>query len=190
MNPWFMLSALLAILAQLAWPQATPNFTGRWILDLEKCTFSEGTPRPSGVEIIVTQTKSSIQSDWRITSPSRSVHVALQFTTDGTESHNRSGGNEIAFGSLTVPRDASAEGADIFTSGKQNDRELKVNYHWTDIARAKRQVELDETWKLSSDGKVLNIDRTSGRDHYGAGVATKEVHTLLVFKRAATPQKK
>jgi hypothetical protein len=109
---------------------------------------------------------------------------------DGTESYNPSGGNETAFESLNIPTSASASGANISMSGKWRGRELQVTSRWPDVAHAKRQFELDDTWKLSSDGKTLNIDRTPGPDHSGAGVATTEVHTLLVFERAATPQKK
>lgn len=190
MDMRLMLPTFFTIFGSLAWPQATPNFTGHWVLNAQKSTFPTDRSQLPRLEINVTQDRTSIQSEWQLTSSGRSVHLRLHFKTNGTESYNSSGGNEAAFQSLDVPSNAPESGADIFMAGTWHGQELNVTSHWRDVAHDKRQFELDDIWKLSSDRKTLTIDRTSGRDHYGRGVATTEVHTRLVFERAAAPQGK
>jgi hypothetical protein len=185
MNMRLIVPTSIAV-ASLAFPQVEPNFSGRWILDSERSSVPQNAPRPSNVQIAVTQRPGSVESDWQLPSPSGTTRLVFRFKTDGTSSFVPSGGNERAFESLGVPRDAEPAGPDIEVSGSWKGRELTVRSKWYNPN--KREVELDDTWKLSADRKTLTIDRTSGPQHSGGGVATIETHSLFVFKRASPPK--
>jgi hypothetical protein len=136
-------AALLLLLSASAWAQdAKPNFTGKWNLDVAKSDFGPMPPPESMVHVIehkepslkvVTTTKSA-QGETTNERP---------LTTDGKEN---------------VYKMRGPDGEQPVTStSKWNGKALATSFK---LSAQGTEFEINDSWTLSDDGKVLTVART------------------------------
>jgi hypothetical protein len=141
-----LLSALFVLLvlpiaASLRAQDATPNFSGKWNLDLAKSDFGP-MPPPESVFHVIEHKEPSVKIVTTQKTAQGEVTNERQLTTDGKESVNkmRMGGGEQEVKSTST------------WSGKALTTAFKIDMQGN-------AFDVTDSWKLSDDGKVLTIVR-------------------------------
>jgi hypothetical protein len=129
---------VLAILAVAALPLlAKPNFSGDWKLNVSKSEFGE-MPAPDSMTQKVAHDDPNLKIAVKQSSERGEFEFEAGYTTDGKECTNQFGP-----GTMKSTLNYDGETLVIVTKGSFNDNEFTMTDKWT----------------LSSDGKVLTINR-------------------------------
>lgn len=137
-----LVAALLCLSSPLAWAQDTkPNFTGKWSLDVAKSDFGP-MPPPESIVHVIEHAEPNIKITTTQKSEAGETSNSRTFTTDGKETTSK-----VTMGG--TPQD-------VKTTGKWDGQTLAM------VATFDAQgatIQLNDTWTLSEDGKVLTITR-------------------------------
>ena len=136
-----LLAVLLGFISP-AWSQdAKPDFTGKWSLDAAKSDFGQ-MPAPDSIVQDIEHKEPNLKVTTSIKSTAGDTSNTRTFSTDGKESTNK----------LSMMGTEQA----VKTTAKWEGQSLAV------VASFDAQgatVQLNDTWTLSADGKVLTIAR-------------------------------
>jgi hypothetical protein len=143
-NP--LLSALFVLLvfsvaASLRAQDATPNFTGKWSLDASKSDFGP-MPPPESVVHVIEHNEPSVKIVTTQKGAQGEATTERQLTTDGKENINKM-------------RMGPAE-QDVKSTTKWNGKALTTAFK---LDMQGNVLDVNDSWKLSEDGKVLTIVR-------------------------------
>ena len=142
----FFLLTLFAAATSLAFA-AKPNFTGEWKVDTAKSDFGD-MPAPDSIVMQIDHTDPKVaMKQFQTGGPRGEMKADLTYMTDGTETKNAVRGNEIA------------------STGKWSGEALKIT---TKMSWQGNSVNIVETWKLTSGGKILEIVREVNSDQGGS----------------------
>jgi hypothetical protein len=134
---------LILLVVSTAHPQdATPNFTGKWSLDIAKSDFGP-MPPPESVVHVIDHKEPTIKMVTTQKSAQGEATNERVLTTDGKENVNKM-------------RMGSPDPQDVKSTTKWNGKTLGTSYK-LDIQGT--PIDVNDTWKLSDDGKVLTIVR-------------------------------
>jgi len=136
-------TCIALVLAAAAWAQnATPNFTGKWNIDLAKSDFGP-LPPPESVVHVVEHKEPNIKIVTTQKTAQGETTNERMLTTDGKENVNkmRMGGSE----QQEVKSTSKWNGTTLMTA-------FKVDFQGSTL-------DFNDSWKLSDDGKVLTILR-------------------------------
>ena len=134
---------LVLLLSASAWAQdAKPNFTGKWNLDVAKSDFGPMPPPDSVVHVIehkepnvkIVTTQKSAQGE---TTNERLL------TTDGKENVNK----------MRMGPDGEQQ---VTSTSKWNGKALATSFK---LSAQGAEFDINDSWTLSDDGKVLTIVR-------------------------------
>jgi hypothetical protein len=120
---------------------ATPNFTGKWTIDLAKSDFGP-MPPPESVVHVVEHQEPNIKIVTTQKGPQGEATNERALTTDGKDNVNkmRMGGSE----------------QDVKSTTKWNGKTLTTAFK-LDVQGS--TFDFNDSWKLSDDGKILTIVR-------------------------------
>ena len=139
-----VLAVLISFIAAPAWAQgAKPDFTGKWSLDAAKSDFGQ-MPAPDSIVQDIEHKEPNLKVTTSIKSAAGDTTNTRTFSTDGKESTNK----------LSMMGTEQA----VKTTAKWEGQSLVV------VASFDAQgatVQLNDTWTLSPDGKVLTIGRVA-----------------------------
>ena len=137
-------AALLAFLmSESAWAQnATPDFTGKWNLDIAKSDFGP-MPTPESVVHVIEHKEPNIKIVTTQKSAQGEITNERMLTTDGKENVNK----------MRVGPDSEQE---VKSTSKWNGKALATSFK-LDVQGA--AFDFNDSWTLSDDGKVLTIVR-------------------------------
>jgi hypothetical protein len=136
----FVLIALL-IAASLQAQDVIPNFTGKWTLDASKSDFGP-MPPPESIVHVVDHKEPSVKIVTTQKGAQGEFTTERQLTTDGTENVNKM---RVGPGEQEVKSTTKWSGKALTTAFK-----LDMQGSLFDV---------NDSWKLSEDGKVLTIVR-------------------------------
>lgn len=142
MKKAILTTCAVLVLSVSAWAQdATPNFTGKWAIDIAKSDFGP-MPPPDSVVHVVEHKEPNIKIVTTQKTPQGETTNERSLTTDGKENVNkmRMGPGEQEVKSTT----------------KWNGKALATAFKLDMQGNA---FEINDSWKLSDDGKVLTIVR-------------------------------
>lgn len=143
MKKTFLTACAVLLVSASAWAQdATPNFTGKWTIDLAKSDFGPMPPPESVVHVIehnepnikIVTTQKGAQGE---TTNERAL------TTDGKENVNKM-------------RMGGAEQQEVKSTSKWNGKTFATAFKLDMQGNA---FDVNDSWKLSDDGKVLTVVR-------------------------------
>ena len=136
--PWRILSVLSLLFAvSPLQAQSKPDFSGTWRVNLEKSDFGS-LSRPTGLINKIVHREPNIELTMTEISASGETVTKAHFTTDGKENSNSSRGNTVRSRQWWDGNVLVAEAQGTFAGAQ-----------FTGKSR----------WTLSSDGKVLTIER-------------------------------
>ena len=137
-----VLAVLIGFVSSPAWSQgAKPDFTGKWNLDAAKSDFG-AMPAPASIVHDVEHKEPNLKITTTQKSEAGESTNTRTFSTDGKDSTNK-----ITMMGAEYP---------VTTSAKWDGQSLAVTASF-DAQGA--TVQLNDTWTLSPDGKVLTITR-------------------------------
>ena len=137
-----VLAALIGFLSSPALSQgAKPDFTGKWSLDTAKSEFGQ-MPAPDSMIHDIDHKEPNVKITTSLKSTAGDTTNTRTFSTDGKASTNK----------LSM---AGAEQA-VTTTAKWDGQSLAVSAAFDAQGTP---VQLNDTWTLSADGKVLTIVR-------------------------------
>ncbi len=129
---------LIALSMTAADPAAKPNFSGTWVLNLDRSEFgTQATPKKLVQKISHKGVRLDVEST-EVSPLDQEVKLTLNYLTDGKETSNTVGGTE-------VKSTASWSGS-----------ELSVHSRSTFGGRS---VDLKDRWKLAEAGETLIVSR-------------------------------
>ena len=141
-----VLSALFVLLvlpvaASLRAQDATPNFTGKWSLDAAKSDFGP-MPPPESIVHVIEHKEPSVKIVTTQKGAQGEITTERQLTTDGKDNVNkmRMGPGE----------------QDVTSTTKWSGNALTTRFKLDMQGNA---IDVNDSWKLSDDGKVLTIVR-------------------------------
>jgi hypothetical protein len=155
-----MMNAALVCLAIAAapWAQTTPDFSGKWTVNIAETEFPGAKPSPSTYRIV--RTVEQRRNELRL-----KIERVI-------------GGQASGFGFVTIPigggKPHESDEAGIITAQWKNDT-LHFDYLYN--PGTDRQSERTEDWTLSSDQKKLIVQMWS------KGADGQELRTKVVFDR-------
>jgi hypothetical protein len=131
------------VLTTSAWAQdATPNFTGKWNLDLTKSDFGP-IPPPESVVHVIDHKEPTLKVVTTQKGPQGEVTNERILTTDGKENVNKL-------------RMGGPDPQEVKSTSKWNGKALTTAFK-LDIQG--NTIDVSDSWKLSDDGKVLTAIR-------------------------------
>ena len=134
--------AALAAFALMALPAvaANPNFSGEWKMNAAKSDFGP-LPAPEKMLRKIEQTDGSISLTTTQSGPQGERTTSTTWKTDGSE-------QTVKMGNQEVKGTAKFEGGALVIQSKRETQGMEISQK--------------ETWKLSEDGKVINITNQLG----------------------------
>jgi hypothetical protein len=140
--PAFVVLVALPVAAS-AWAQdATPNYTGKWSIDLAKSDFGP-MPPPESVVHVIEHTEPNLKIVTTQKGPQGETTNERMLTTDGKENVNKM-------------RMGGAEPQEVRSTSKWNGKTLATAFK---LDMQGNTFDVNDSWKLSDDGKVLTIMR-------------------------------
>jgi hypothetical protein len=130
---------LLAVSA--AAQSALPNFSGTWTLDAAKSDFGP-MPPPDSIVMVIDHKEPALKVGVTQKSQMGDASNDSTFTTDGKDNVNKM---RSPAGDMDVTSTTRWKGQMLATSRTIEAQGMSIN--------------IDETWELSADGKVLTISR-------------------------------
>jgi hypothetical protein len=153
-----LLAALLCFTSSPVRAQdAKPNFTGTWSLDAAKSDFGQ-MPAPESIVHVIEHTEPNVKITTTQRTKMGESNNVRTFTTDGKESTSK-----ISMGGMEQ---------EVKTTAKWDGQKLAL------VAAFDAQgttVELNDTWTLSDENKILTIVRTAKTPQ--GDVTVKTVYT-------------
>jgi hypothetical protein len=140
-TPLFAAALILLFTASGMAQDAKPDFSGKWSLDLSKSDFGMA-PAPESIVIVIEHKEPNVKVSVTQTGQQGVVSNVRNLTTDGKENRNlmRTMGGEQDVLSTTK------------WDGKKLATALKVEVQGM-------TADINDSWELSDDGKVLTISR-------------------------------
>jgi hypothetical protein len=138
-----VLALLIGFVSSPAWPQAKPDYSGKWNLDATKSDFG-AMPAPTSIVHDIEHKEPNVKITTTQKSEGGDTTNTRTFSTDGKDSTNK-----ITMMGTEYP---------VKTSAKWDGQSLLVSSSF-DAQGA--TVQLNDTWTLSPDGKVLTIARVA-----------------------------
>ena len=135
--------AVLLLTTASAWAQdATPNFTGKWNLDIAKSDFGP-MPPPESVVHVIDHKEPNLKVVTTQKGPQGEVTNERILTTDGKENVNK-------------VRMGGPDPQEVKSTSKWNGKTLATAFKLEIQGNA---IDVSDSWKLSDDGKVLTVVR-------------------------------
>lgn len=135
--------AVILLTTAPAWAQdATPNFTGKWSLDIAKSDFGP-MPPPESVVHVVDHKEPNLKIVTTQKGPQGEVTNERLLTTDGKENVNKM-------------RMGGPDAQEVKSTSKWNGKALATAFRLEIQGNA---LDVNDSWKLSDDGKVLTVVR-------------------------------
>ena len=138
----FLASAALLALTLTTASQGLPNFSGTWSLDPAKSDFGP-MPGPESVVMVIDHKEPVLKVNVTQKSQMGEATNASSYTTDGKDNMNKMRG--------------PAGEQDVKSTTKWQGKMLDTK---RTIEAQGMSIDIDETWDLSADGKVLTVTRT------------------------------
>lgn len=139
-----VLAVLISFVSSPGWSQgAKPDFTGKWSLDAAKSDFGQ-MPAPDSIVHDIDHKEPNVKITTTQKSTAGETSNTRTFSTDGKESTNK-----ISMMGAEYP---------VATSAKWEGQSLAVSASFDAQGNA---IQLNDTWALSPDGKVLTIARVA-----------------------------
>jgi hypothetical protein len=138
----FALFLVLPVVAAARAQDATPNFTGKWSIDIAKSDFGP-MPPPESVTHVIDHKEPNIKIVTTQKGPQGESTNERLLTTDGKENVNR-------------VRMGGPEPMDVKSTTKWAGKTLGTAFT---IDIQGNAFDVSDSWKLSDDGKVLTIVR-------------------------------
>ncbi len=139
----FVLLCLVLLVAAAARAQdATPNFTGKWSIDIAKSDFGP-VPPPESVVHVIDHKEPNIKVVTTQKGSQGETTNERMLTTDGKENVNK-------------VRMGGPDPQEVKSTSKWNGKTLATAFT---IDIQGNAVDINDSWKLSDDGKVLTIVR-------------------------------
>ena len=136
-------AALLLLLSASAWAQdAKPNFTGKWNLDVAKSDFGP-MPPPDSVVHVIDHKEPSLKVVTTTKSAQGETTNERVLTTDGKENVNK----------MRMGPDGEQP---VTSTSKWNGKALATAFK---LSAQGTDLEFNDLWTLSDDGKVLTAVR-------------------------------
>src|SRR4051812_27287140 len=138
-----MLSAAAGILllAASVVAQATPNFSGTWMLDASKSDFGP-MPPPESIVMVIDHKEPAVKMTITQKGPQGEMTAVTNVTTDGKENVNRMQG--------------PAGDQDIRSTSRWNGRTLTT---MRTIEAQGMSIGIDDAWDLAADGQSMTVLR-------------------------------
>lgn len=133
----------LALCAAFALSAATPDFSGKWKINVSKSDFGQ-MPPPDKFEMTVEHKEPAVKSTSHTVNQMGEMTMEANYKTDGTETTNK------GFGDSTTKSTAKWDGETLVITTQA---EFQGN-----------KVQITSRWSLASEGKVLNIDQSFKSD--------------------------
>jgi hypothetical protein len=138
----FAVCLVLPVVAAARAQDATPNFTGKWSIDIAKSDFGP-MPAPESVVHVIDHKEPNIKIVTTQKGPQGETTNERLLTTDGKDNVNK-------------VRMGSPEPMDIKSTTKWAGKTLATAFK---IDIQGNAFDVNDSWKLSDDGKVLTIVR-------------------------------
>jgi hypothetical protein len=134
---------LVLLLSASAWAQdAKPNFTGKWNLDVAKSDFGP-MPPPDSVVHVIEHNEPSVKIVTTQKSAQGETTNERLLTTDGKENVNK----------MRMGPDGEQQ---VTSTSKWNGKALATSFK---LSAQGTEFDINDSWTLSDDGKVLTIVR-------------------------------
>jgi len=134
---------LVLLLSASAWAQdAKPNFTGKWNLDVAKSDFGP-MPPPDSVVHVIEHKEPNLKVVTTTKSAQGEITNERSLTTDGKENVNK----------MRMGPDGEQQ---VTSTSKWNGKALATSFK---LSAQGTDFDINDSWTLSDDGKVLTIVR-------------------------------